>query len=200
MKRIIMFQGDSITDAGRDRSDNHNLSGYSKIVKDVLGDEFEYLNFGESGDTSTQALSRHTAQIQNLKPDILVLLIGINDVWRIVDNVPGNYNNPQILLNNIIKMIKDGKQVNKDMKIIVLEPYLVPGTTTLFERGLDVYQSYMEVILKEVPQYVDKFVLLQDYFLNSYHEGVDLTNDGVHPNELGQKVIAMEVVEGIKSL
>jgi lysophospholipase L1-like esterase len=29
---------------------------------------------------------------------------------------------------------------------------------------------------------------------------VDLTNDGVHPNELGQKVIAMEVVEGIKSL
>ena len=37
----IFFQGDSITDAGRDRSDNHNLAGYSLLVKNIFGDKFE---------------------------------------------------------------------------------------------------------------------------------------------------------------
>ena len=76
----IFFQGDSITDAGRDRSDNHNLVGYSLLVKNTLGDNYEYVNYACSGDTSRQALKRHEAEFAREKPDILVLLIGVNDV------------------------------------------------------------------------------------------------------------------------
>ena len=36
MSKLIMFQGDSITDAGRDRSDNHLLVGYPAMIKAKL--------------------------------------------------------------------------------------------------------------------------------------------------------------------
>ena len=45
MTKLLMFQGDSITDAGRDRSDNHLLVGYPAMIKEKLQDAFEYINY-----------------------------------------------------------------------------------------------------------------------------------------------------------
>ena len=117
MKRILMFQGDSITDAGRDRSDNHLLVGYPAMIKEKLQDAFEYVNYAISGDTTTQCLERHLLEVVDVKPDILVLFIGINDIWRIVDEIPGHYDNPLICSSNITKMIEATKASNSDVKI-----------------------------------------------------------------------------------
>ena len=47
----IFFQGDSITDADRDRSDNHFLHGFSLCTKELLGDSFEYLISSDNENT-----------------------------------------------------------------------------------------------------------------------------------------------------
>ena len=85
--KTILFQGDSITDAGRSREDDANLGlGYPTLVKGELG--FEYpgrytmLNRGISGNRVVDLYARIKADIINLKPDVMSILIGVNDVWH----------------------------------------------------------------------------------------------------------------------
>ena len=200
MSKLIMFQGDSITDAGRDRSDNHLMVGYPAIIKEKLQDAFEYVNYAVSGDTTTQCLERHLLEVVEVKPDILVLFIGVNDIWRIVDEVPGNYDNPLICSSNITKMIEATKASNGDVKIIYVEPYLLPGFSNVYERGYEIYQRYIKELRSKIPALVDSYIVLQDEFERNFSNGVIYAEDGVHPNGIGQKYIAGKVVEVFKNL
>ena len=196
----IMFQGDSITDACRDRSDNHNMAGFSKFVKEQLGDEFEFVNYGISGDTSRQALARHVDEINQVKPDILVLLIGVNDVWRNADNIVEEATTSEEFIDNTLKIISETRKAVPNGKIIFLEPFLLPGASLVYERGFDLYQKNMALVKALVPQIVDKYISLQDFFLENTNENVSFLADGVHPNENGQKVIADNIVKAIREL
>ena len=200
MSKLIMFQGDSITDAGRDRSDNHLMAGYPAMIKEKLQDAFEYVNYAISGDTTTQCLERHLLEVVDVKPDILVLFIGINDIWRIVDEIPGNYDNPLICSSNITKMIEATKASNSDVKIIYVEPYLVPGRSNVYERGYEIYHRYIKELRSKIPALVDSYIVLQDEFERNFNNGVIYAEDGVHPIEIGQKYIASKVVDALKNL
>ena len=193
----IFFQGDSITDAGRDRSDNHNLAGYSLLVKNILGDKFEYVNYACSGDTSRQALQRHEAEFAHEKPDILVLLIGVNDVWRNVDNVIESMTTSEEFIDNVTKIINISKRINPDVKIILLEPYLMPGSSLVYERGFSLYEHNVSLLRKHVKPLVDKYVELQDYIQKHTTEEFTFTFDGIHPNINGEQYLAKKVVEAI---
>ena len=89
MKKIkILFQGDSITDADRDRSDYHKMGyGYAAFVVEKLTAkypdvDFEFINLGLSGNRTDQLFDRLTHDCVELDPDIVSVLIGINDVWH----------------------------------------------------------------------------------------------------------------------
>ena len=193
----IFFQGDSITDAGRDRSDNHNLAGYSLLVKNALGDNYEYVNYACSGDTSRQALARHEAEFAREKPDILVLLIGINDIWRNVDNVIESMTTSDEFIDNVTKIINISKTINPHVKIILLEPYLMPGSSQVYERGFSLYQYNVSLLRKYIKPLVDKYVVTQDYIQKHTTEELTFTYDGVHPNITGQQYLAKIVVDAI---
>ena len=84
MKRIL-FQGDSITDCGRAReNDAHVGTGYALLVKSQLGfenpGEYEFYNRGISGNRIVDLYARIKADIINLAPDYISILIGVNDV------------------------------------------------------------------------------------------------------------------------
>ena len=86
MKKIL-FQGDSITDAGRSRDDDNYMGvGYPTLVAGTLGAdrpaEFEYINRGISGNRVVDLYARIKADIINLQPDYMSILIGINDDWH----------------------------------------------------------------------------------------------------------------------
>ncbi|MBR7040627.1 MAG: hypothetical protein IKI24_02165, partial [Clostridia bacterium] len=86
MKRIV-FQGDSITDAQRNRQhDEYPGNGYPTLIKARLGvdlpGQYECLNRGVSGDRIVDVYARMRRDIVQLKPDIVSILIGINDVWH----------------------------------------------------------------------------------------------------------------------
>ena len=84
----ILFQGDSVTDAGRDRSDPHDMgNGYpryaSAMIQDSFPDtEFEFVNLGISGNRTCQLFDRLYKDGIELQPDVISILIGINDVWH----------------------------------------------------------------------------------------------------------------------
>ena len=100
----IVFQGDSITDAGRDRSDAHNLAGYTTYVAEVLGDKDEYFNFGISGDRAKEVLARFDADFAVCgSADVFTLLIGIKDVWRNHDS--NLYTSPEEYYQNVEQIL-----------------------------------------------------------------------------------------------
>ena len=83
MKKIL-FQGDSITDVGRSlENDAARGHGYATLVSASLGmdrpGEFEFVNRGISGNRIIDLLARVKADIINLTPDYMSILIGIND-------------------------------------------------------------------------------------------------------------------------
>lgn len=85
--KTILFQGDSITDCGRSKEDNAQIgTGYALLVKSQLGfekpNQYEFYNRGISGNRIVDVYARIKADIINLKPDYMSLLIGVNDVWH----------------------------------------------------------------------------------------------------------------------
>ena len=90
----FLFQGDSITDGNRGRNDdpNHILGhGYCFAVSSRIGADFpqygfQFINRGISGNTVSDLEKRWQTDTLDLKPDVLSLLVGINDVNALVDN------------------------------------------------------------------------------------------------------------------
>ena len=89
----ILFQGDSITDCGRSYNDNNNLGrGYPHLVEAELGyrepGQHEFFNRGISGNRIVDVYARIKRDIINLKPDVMSILIGVNDVWHELGDSP----------------------------------------------------------------------------------------------------------------
>ena len=93
MQKRILFQGDSITDCGRNREDLTSTgTGYAHMVTGQLGCEapgaYTFVNKGISGNRIVDVYARIKADIINLKPDVMSILIGVNDIWGgVTDNI-----------------------------------------------------------------------------------------------------------------
>ena len=85
----ILFQGDSITDAARDKRNYHHMgNGYPKFASARIAEahpdtDFEFINFGISGNRTCQVFDRLYSDGIAFAPDIFSILIGINDIWPI---------------------------------------------------------------------------------------------------------------------
>ena len=196
----VFFQGDSITHADRDRRDNHFLKGFSLCTKEYLGDSFEYVNYGISGDTSRSVLKRHEQEFLKEKPDILVLMIGINDVWRNVDHVVEEMTTSDEFNDNVKKTLEISKRINPNVKIILLEPYLLPGPNNVYQLGFDLYKHNIDLLRKNIKPMVDRYIVLQDDIFSAMEKGVALTHDGIHPNIEGAQYLGRIVANVIKEI
>lgn len=192
----IVFQGDSITDCGRDRSDAHNLAGYTTYVADALGDVNEYFNFGISGDRSAEVLARFDADFAVCgKPDVFCMLIGINDVWRNHDS--NYYTSPVQYYENVRSILSKVKSVNPDCKIILLEPFLLPAPDKEHWAG---EVAALTVKLRQLAaEYADGYIPFDGIFAKEcIHEGwQEYSADGVHPTDKGNRLMAMFIVAEI---
>jgi lysophospholipase L1-like esterase len=133
--RILMY-GDSITDAGRCREKDNDAWGYGHgYVKYIVGDliyenpaKYEILNRGISGNRIVDLYARIKSDCWNLKPDVLSILIGVNDVWHEIGSQNG------VELDRFIKiydmLITDTLKVLPNLKIILCEPFVLKGIAT----------------------------------------------------------------------
>lgn len=189
----ILFQGDSITDAGRDRSDYHELGkGYpfyaSQFIKEDNPDvDFEFVNLGISGNQTIDLVNRLQSDFIDIQPDIVSILIGINDTWHRADNRKWLGND--VFEANYRKVLSEIKE-KTNAKIIILEPFLLHDPEKEYFRiDLD---SKIDVIRKLAKEFADFYIPLDGLFAsasigieNDWH----WSEDGVHPNDNGSEFI-----------
>ena len=190
----ILFQGDSVTDCQRVYDDPKDLGqGYVVYTVEAIKSAFprmdiEFLNRGISGNRTENLLARVDADLIDLQPDIVTILIGINDTWHkymidletTVEYFRANYE-------TVLKRIKSETKA----KIVILEPFL------LYNMGKDEMRGDLnekiDVVRQLAMKYADAFINLDGMFVEENIKGTPnnvLSPDGVHPDEAGKKVIA----------
>lgn len=214
MSSLILFQGDSITDASRHREmDRYMGSGYANMAAGVLGAEhpgdYSFLNRGISGNRIVDLYARIKQDIINLKPDYLSILIGVNDVWHEYTRQNGVDAEKFELIYSL--MIEEIKLALPDIKIIILEPFVLQGSKTCTSEE---FPGRWEYFSKEVPlraraakriaeKYGLVFVPLQETFDAAVRvessEGYWLV-DGVHPSAAGHELIKRQWLRGFAEL
>lgn len=204
MKKIkLLFQGDSITDAGRERDNFHNLgNGYPKYAAEYIREkypdiDFEFIDLGISGNQTKDLVERLQEDFIDIQPDIVSILIGINDVWHHAADkswIPNEIFEERYRI--ILKSIKE----KTNAKIMMMEPFLIPVEDKLFFR--EDLAPKIEIIRKLAREYADAY-LPTDGLLQSAFIGDDPTTyaaDGVHPTAKGADYIGKLYAEYISAL
>ena len=189
----ILFQGDSITDAGRDRSDYHNLgNGYVKYTAELIKNrhpetEFEFINLGISGNKAEELRARWQTDCIDIQPDVVSILIGINDTWHFADIegwMPHEYF--EECYRHILTEIKE----KTNAKIIMIEQFLL-YTPYVDKMHVDL-DPKIQITRKLAREFADIFIPMDGLFA-SHCIGTEPTKwaaDGVHPTEAGARLIA----------
>ena len=214
MEKIIVFQGDSITDAGRDREKNVSTGrGYATLVKAQLSAEepyqYQFYNRGISGNRVVDLYARIKIDMINLKPDYMSILIGVNDVWHEVAKQNGVDAEKYEMVYGLL--IEELKQALPQLKIMILEPFVLKGTATV---STEENPERWEYFSREVPlraaaakriaeKYDLLFVPLQEMFTaaeaTAPAPGYWL-RDGVHPTIAGHELIKQAWLKAFQQL
>ena len=213
----ILFFGDSITDAGRRKERgipwqtqyDYGCGFVRCIATKLFRDpsiKCEIVNRGLSSNVLADLYARIRPDVWNEKPDVLSILVGINDVWRYIDD---EWN--EIYVDHFESlyriMIEQTKQLFPDIKIILCEPYVIKGAVVnatpempdRFERFCRVYK-YAKAVKRLAEKTGSFFLPLQEKFsaAEKTPEVSLYTDDGVHPHLLGAEMIADEWIKLFK--
>ncbi len=194
----IVFDGDSITDAGRDRNDFDSYGyGYVALVVQHLQQQYanlelQFLNRGVGGDTTRNMLMRFEHDILAHKPDWVSMAIGVNDVWRFFDARP----NEAVLIDefeaNYRKLLEP---LRGKAGLILVSPFLIePDYNDPFRARVDQYAAVVNSLALE---FGALFVPFQEAFDESSLEASAFSDDRVHPNETGSQLIAQTFLRAI---
>ena len=191
----ILFQGDSITDCGRDKRNYHDLGpGYAKYAAELIcaaypDTDFEFINFGIGGNRTSQLFDRLYTDGIAFQPDVISIFIGINDIWHRYGFENIATTDEQIKLNyrSILERIK--RETNA--KIIMIQPYLLDAESVQYlKKDL---ATLHEIVKELADEFADAYIPLHDYFdeaMKTQPEPLYYSADGVHPNVEGAKLIA----------
>jgi len=197
----ILFQGDSITDAGREKTKQlpNNADsfgrGYAFIAGAALLDHFSHMaisvyNRGISGNKVYQLAERWDKDCLELKPDLLSILIGINDYWH---KRNGNYDGTiEKYETDYRKLLALTKEKLPDINLVICEPFALPGTTAVDNSWVEPVRQYQDVALKLSKEFGAIFVPFQRVFDEAItHAPAGYWSpDGVHPSLAGAHLMA----------
>lgn len=205
----IIFYGDSITDACRDRNalDGTLFSygfGYVHGVASTLlseSTEYKIINRGISGNRIVDLYSRIKSDVWNLNPDVLSVLVGVNDIWHEFGFGPANGVEIDRFETVYRMMLADTVKRFPNLKIIIMEPFVLKTDVTSphFDEFSKV-KEYAKVAKNIAKDFNAVFVPLQDK-IDKMAEKFGATHvlaDGVHPSVVGAKLIAEEWVKAYK--
>lgn len=187
----ILFQGDSVTDGVRDRSDWHNMGeGYALYASEAIAGrhpeaDLEFINLGIGGNQSKDLCDRWQTDCIDVCPDLVSILIGINDVWHRADS--REWLDNSIFEANCRYILEETKKINA--KIIILEPFLLPVEDKKFFR--EDLNAKIDITRQMAVEYAAAYIPLDGAFAAAC-VGVEpelWASDGVHPTPAGAKLI-----------
>ena len=194
---VLLFQGDSITDANRNKSQPYDLGeGYvSKLLS--MNHRAVIINKGISGNRTIDLINRWEIDTLNIKPDFLSILIGINEVWHHYKY--GNVLTPAEYKHNYIKLLKEVKEKSPQTQILMIEPFVFPigEYEPIWETDLREEQKIVEELAQTYADYYIPMQSILNSHLKNYHMS-DILGDGVHPTDLGHQLIAKEITKVLR--
>ncbi|NUS12723.1 MAG: SGNH/GDSL hydrolase family protein [Streptomyces sp.] len=188
----LLFQGDSITDAGRDRADGSSLGdGYVSLIAADLaaaGSGVQVLNRGISGNRVADLRARWQEDAVDLAPDVLSVMIGINDTWRRYDSgdltTVGDYERDY-------RAILDRAR-GAGARLVLIEPFLVPVEDAQWTWREDLDGRIAAV--RRLAADFDAALLAADGLLNQAAREAGspaaIAHDGVHLTPAGHACLA----------
>ncbi len=178
----VLFQGDSIT------------AGYSWAFMasgKLMGawpHRFECVNRAVSGDTVLKMRDRWQKDALDLRPDVLVMLVGINDCGRIVDGEM-TLEEYGTVYRELIRMTRG---VSPELGLILFEPFLVSDDP----KPLDVLAEQRRTVRQIAEEEGAVFIPLHEEIVRRTEEdGMYWTQDGVHLTGAGHWLLARKVLE-----
>lgn len=194
----ILFQGDSVTDCLRKNYDTGFSMGcgYPRLIQTDLclnRPDIEVLNCGISGNRVTNLLARWKKDCINLHPDILSILIGVNDVWHELSLQEGV--DAELFEETYRVLLQYTKRMLPETKLILLGTYLTHGTATNGEHWEWFYSEVARrnaITRQLAAEFGADFLNLQAVFDEACKTfpADHWTQDGVHPTAAGHRLIA----------
>lgn len=207
--RVIVFQGDSITDAGRSRDDQrpnqaHSLGhGYAALAAaHVLGAQPEAgwhcYNRGISGDKVPQLAARWEADCLELQPDILSILVGVNDFWHTLTH---GYEGTAASYEEGFRALLDRtRDALPNVTLIIGEPFAVPGGSAIGVEW-EAFEDYQAAARRVADDYDAVWIPYQSLFSEALDRArVDYwAPDGVHPSPAGNERMAQAWIDAFRT-
>lgn len=192
---VVLFQGDSITDWGRDRNDPNSLGhGYASIVAAMLSFKhpelkLKFLNRGIGGDRAIDLKNRWQEDCLDLKPTVVSLMIGINDTWRKFDE--NDSTSVEEYKETVRGLLTDVKE-KLGARLVIMEPFVVP-----YPEDRKAWREDLDPRIHAIRELAVEFgaiIVPLDGLFNSAAINVNgpayWTMDGVHPTEAGFGLIS----------
>jgi lysophospholipase L1-like esterase len=210
---VVLIQGDSITDAGRDkkREDNANDvralgSGYALfIAAPLLGEPanagLKVYNRGISGNKVFQLAERWDKDCLALKPNVLSILIGVNDIWHKLD---GKYNGTvEVYERDYRALLTRTRQALPAIRLVICEPFVL-RTGAVTDKWFPEFDGYRAAARRVATDFHAVFVPFQAMFDEAVKSAPPAywAGDGVHPTIAGAGLMArtwLDVVSHAKA-
>jgi Lysophospholipase L1 and related esterases len=203
--QTLLFQGDSITDVGRNREQAFDLGkGYPMLAAAQLMFEkpeaYIVYNRGISGDRIVDVYARIKRDILNLRPDVLSVLIGINDVWHEIGSKNGVEAEKFERIYDML--LEEVQRALPNIRVMLLEPFVLKGTATIaaFETFEKETRLRAEAVRRLAEKHAAVFVPLQAAFDEKAKQtGAEIwAADGVHPTLIGHELIKREWIKAFE--
>ncbi|PRY52835.1 secreted protein [Arcticibacter pallidicorallinus] len=201
----VLFQGDSITDGGRSRNKdwNHVMGhGYAYIVASRLGYEkpdmnYHFFNRGISGNTVPDLITRWQTDTVDLSPDILSILVGVNDTSAEIEGKAGF--SASSYATGFRKLLSETKNKLPQTRLIIGEPFILPvGKIKANWNKWNEKISERQELAKNLAREFDAtFIPFQAHFNDAAKKAPSeyWIWDGVHPMPAGHELMARKWME-----
>lgn len=207
---VILFQGDSVTDALRDRKQaaaaNNSTAlgaGYAwqagaELLVDRPNDGLKVFNRGLSGDKVFQLANRWDADCLALKPNLLSILVGVNDYWHIAKH--GYAGSVEVYERDYRALLERTFKALPKVKLIIGEPFVL-RCGVVEQSWFPAFDAYRAAACRVAQAYSAAFIPYQSIFDEAAKlaQATEWLKDGVHPTALGAALMAynwMKVVNG----
>ncbi len=197
-----VFFGDSITDANRLISLNPNKAmghGYALIASDLVNNlapeiSCQPINRGISGNRLHDLIMRLEKDVIDEHPDLVSILVGINDVLRAFDR---GESSPLEQFEHAYRAMITEIRDRTGAKIILMEPYLLLVHPDKQSMMVDELKAKQEVIGQIAKDFNLPYIRLQERFntLCKYRQESFWSADGIHPTHSGHMSIAIELIK-----
>ena len=193
---LVLFQGDSVTDCHRDRTDYYSLGdSYVKIINEEFKKyNISVLNRAISGNRVDNLLDRFEKDFKEISPNYLFLLIGVNDTWH---NYPNSKNNDVFYQEYDLLLSKIKNEMN--CEVVILEPFIIGSIKEITCMRKDLLDK-IEIIRELTKKYQYELITFENRFAEEMidkDEGL-FSLEGIHPKELGYKLMAETILSKIE--